>query len=263
MRILRILITWIGILAYLIFVLSFVSDRLSTTVCEKISVSIKDSLDNSFISRADVMDILLHNDEKILGYALSKINTSKLEELLIGESFIKEAELYKTVNGVLNVEINQRKPLLRIINRTGKSYYLDYEGVILPKSEKFTSRVLVGNGYISEPFIPESTRSIFDYEIPGGDRNPVIYDLFSIARFISESELWRAQIAQVYVNGKYEYELIPRVGAHIIHLGDAQNLEEKFSKLEALYLLGLNNSGWNNYEIINLKYKNQVVCTKR
>ena len=263
MRILKILITWIGILVYLIFVLSFVSDRLSTTLCEKITVSIKDSLDNSFISRADVMDILLENDNRILGYSLSTINTSKLEEMLIKESFIKEAELYKTVNGVLNVDVIQRKPLLRVINRQGKSYYLDHEGVILPTSGKFTSRVLVANGYISEPFIPESSRSIFDVEIPGGVRNSVIYNLYSLALFIADSELWRAQIAQVYVNGKYEYELIPRVGAHIIHLGDARNLEEKFSKLEALYLLGLNNSGWNNYEIINLKYKNQVVCTKR
>ncbi len=263
MRLLKLLLIWVGITAYLIFALSFVSDRLGTQVCGKVRVHIKDSLNNNFISKEDATDILLEKDRKILGYPLSKINTLELEKILVGESFIKEADVYKTVNGELRVDILQRKPILRIINRHGKSYYLDREGVILPVSQKYTSRVLVANGNITEPFIEESTRSIFDLDVPEGMRNSVIYNLHSLASFISDSELWRAQIAQIYVNSKYEYELIPRVGAHIIYLGDAQDYEIKFHKLEAFYLYGLNNKGWNSYDRINLKYENQIVCTKR
>lgn len=263
MRKFQLILMWIGFIAYLIFVLGFVSGRYDEKVCERINVSIIDSLSNRFITSDDILEILLENKSGILGYPLSTINTLELGNLLEKESFIKKANVYKTIDGTLNVDITQRKPIVRIINRQGNSYYLDKDGVILPASEKFTSRVLIANGFISEPFVVESTRSVFDADVNTGDRDAVIYGLFEIASFISDSRLWSAQIAQIYVNSKYELEMIPRVGAHVIYLGNVSDYETKFRKLEALYLYGLNNSGWNNYEIINLKYDNQVVCTKR
>jgi len=263
MRKLKILTVWLGLMAYFVFMPGFVSDRFNQQVCEKISVNILDSLTNRFVTGDDVLDIILENGSKILGYPLSTIDTRKLEEILEGESFIKKAELYKTVDGTLNADILQRRPLLRVINSRGFSYYLDREGAILPVSDKFTSRVPVANGYISEPFLPGSLQSITDYERPADRRDRVIHDLYDLAVFIAGSELWRAQIAQIYVNSKYEFELIPRVGAHVIYFGDGSGYETKFRKLEALYLYGFNNEGWNNYEIINLKYENQVVCTIR
>ncbi len=263
MRKLKIILLWLGIITYLIFVLGFVSGKINEQVCAKISVKIIDSLTNRFVGPEDVLDIILTNESRLLGYPLSEINTHNLERLIANEPFIKSASLYKTVNGILNVDIKQRRPILRVINKQGKSYYIDEEGFILPVSENFTSRVLVANGYISEPFVEESTRSIFDAEVPANRRNSVISELYELASFISGSDLWSAQIAQIYVNDQYEYEMIPRVGAHVIYLGDATNYETKFRKLEALYMYGLNNTGWNNYEIINLKYENQIVCTKR
>ncbi len=263
MKKLKILLVWVGIVAYIVFALGFVSGEYKKQVYTTIRVKIIDSLENRFVTAEDVTEILLDNGEKLLGYPQHTVNTHELEKLLAEDSFIKSARLYKTVDGALNADIVQRKPILRIINRTGQSYYLDREGMILPLSPNFTSRVPVANGYISEPFNVGSKRSIFEADVPETKRNEVIYDLYALASFIESSNLWRAQITQVYVNNKYEFELIPRVGAHIILLGDASNVEMKFRKLEALYRYGLNNNGWNNYEIINLKYENQVVCTKR
>ena len=65
------------------------------------------------------------------------------------------------------------------------------------------------------------------------------------------------------MNGNGEFELIPRVGAQVIEFGKAVDMEEKFEKLWILYNEGFHNTGWNQYERINLKYKNQAVCTKR
>jgi cell division protein FtsQ len=46
--------------------------------------------------------------------------------------------------------------------------------------------------------------------------------------------------------------------------GDAKDFEEKFEKLKTFYTEGLNKTdGWNKYSTINIKYKNQVVCTKK
>ena len=70
-------------------------------------------------------------------------------------------------------------------------------------------------------------------------------------------------IQQIYVNKDKEIELYPAIGNHKIVFGDAQNLNEKFNKLKLFYTEGLNKSdAWTKYSIINLKYKNLVVCTK-
>lgn len=254
---------WLGITAYTIIALGFTSGKQSEQICEKITVTVIDSVYNRFVTHNDIMDILVESDIDLLGYKLGSINTNELELMLESEPFIKRAEVYKTVNGALNAEIEQRRPILRVINRQGESYYIDEEGVMLPLSDKFTSRTLVANGYISEPFVAGNTGTVFEAGETTVKRDRVIFDLYELALFISHSELWSAQIAQIYVNSRYEYELIPRVGAHIIKMGDASRYEKKFRKLEALYFYGLNNQGWNNYEVINLKYENQVVCTKR
>jgi len=53
------------------------------------------------------------------------------------------------------------------------------------------------------------------------------------------------------------------VGAHQILLVGMDNWKEKMKNLELLYRQGLSRYGWNTYEKINLKYSNQVICTKR
>ena len=60
-----------------------------------------------------------------------------------------------------------------------------------------------------------------------------------------------------------EFEIIPVVGNHSILLGDVNDLKEKFDKLKIFYRESLNHTGWNQYSKINLKYENEVYCSKR
>jgi cell division protein FtsQ len=88
-------------------------------------------------------------------------------------------------------------------------------------------------------------------------------DILALASFIADDPFWDAQIVQVYVNQKREFELVPRVGTQIILFGDRSRMEQKFFNLATLYHEGFRQKGWNRYEIINLKYNHQVICTKR
>ena len=80
--------------------------------------------------------------------------------------------------------------------------------------------------------------------------------------YITHDKFLKAQIGQIYVNEFNEFELIPRIGSHVILLGKAEDLDDKFRRLYAFYRFGLNKIGWNKYSVINIKYKNQVVCSK-
>ena len=86
---------------------------------------------------------------------------------------------------------------------------------------------------------------------------------YILASFVYKDPFWKAQIMQVYINNEGDMELIPRVGNHTIILGDVSGLEDKFSKLMIFYKQGLSKTGWNEYSTINLKYNNQVICTKK
>lgn len=87
--------------------------------------------------------------------------------------------------------------------------------------------------------------------------------VYEVGKFIANDRLWKAMFSQIYVNTNREFELIPRVGNFRILLGDTAFMREKFNKLYLMYNRGLPRSGWNLYSQINLKFINQVVCTKR
>lgn len=244
-----------------ILALGFSKGREKETLCTELKINMIDTLNAGFLKKADIEKIILTREEKILGYPLAGINIRELESRLREQAYIKNAQIYSSIDGTLNVDIIQRQPVVRIITGANHSYYLDKEGFIFPSRTGFTPHVLIANGYFTE-----------GNELKGLQKLDQIHDLqkydewfgaLKLALYIKESEFWRNQLVQLYYNGRGDFELIPRVGAHQIIFGDASDMEIKFHKLLTLYEEGLNYEGWNNYEKINLKYNNQVICTKR
>jgi cell division protein FtsQ len=131
----------------------------------------------------------------------------------------------------------------------------------MPVSDKFASYVPVASGNIPDRYVSGSI--INPNEIKTGAYNKTLPEqLFELAMFTRNDELWGAQFVQYYVNEDGDIELIPRVGNHRIILGDTQNMKEKFDKLRLFYKEGLQATDWNKYNTINLKFADQVVCTK-
>ncbi len=257
------LIFYILLLGYLVVALGFVSGKAGNVVCRNLDINIEDSLSNRFITANQVKDLLNVDNIKTLGYAERIVNTRDLEGILDDQPAIRDAQVYKTIDGTLNIHIEQRTPVLRIMNERNQSYYIDEQGRILPLKRDFTMHTLVANGYIKEPFNPLRSRSIYDKGTDFSDGQKTIFDLFELALFIHNNKFWNDQIEQIYINREHEFELVPRVGAHLIILGPIDDYTYKFKKLYALYKKGFTNVSWNKYEKINLKYKNQVICTKR
>lgn len=254
---------WVGIFVYLTIALSFVTDKHNNTICSNINVHIRDSLQDKFITEDDITDFIHDLDEKVLGQPIKKINIRQLEQLISERPVIKTTEVYFTGNGDLNIEVDQRNPILRVINKKGQSYYIDDEGAIIPVRGNNFSHTLVANGEILEFFELTKTDWLNCPENRTNNKNYTICNIYEMAKFISQDPFWKSQIEQIYLNKKGEYELVPRVGAHLIKFGSFQGYPEKFRNLKAFYKKGLNNVGWNQYLIINLKYDNQIICEKR
>ena len=255
---------WAAILAYLTMALSFVTEKHNNTICSQINVHIQDSLQDKFITDDDIKDFIHGLDEKILGQPIKQINIRRLEQLISKKPVVKATEIFFTGNGDLNIEIDQRNPILRVVNKKGQNYFIDDEGAIIPLRGNKFSHTLVANGEILEFFELAKTNWLNCPENrKNNNKNYSICDIYEMAKFINQDPFWKSQIEQIYLNKKGKYELVPRVGAHLIKFGSFNNYTEKFRNLKAFYKKGLNNVGWNQYLVINLKYDDQIICKKR
>jgi cell division protein FtsQ len=255
--ILRIL-TSLFIGAYLFVVLGFVGKQYDGLPCRGVEVIIRDSLDRGLVTKDDVLNMVLLEYPGLAGNFLSSIETTEIEESLDAVPAIFNAEVYANIEGKLIIELSQRMPLARIEDRDHVKYYLDAQGYVIPSNMDYTPHILHVNGEIPGTYRKEKQISPDDE-----DGAELMGEILKLARYIHEHPLWKSQIVQVYVRENGEFELIPRVGSQIILFGNADELETKFLKLEILYREGFVHTGWNQYEIINLKYNNQVICTKR
>jgi cell division protein FtsQ len=244
------ILTWIGIAAWFVLVMGFVSGQSEEVLCNRIDVIMSDTIHNRFVTRAEVRAMVESSEWQLQGYPMSPINTRSMEHQLEENQFIRNAEVSKDISGRLEIRVEQRVPLVRILPNGERGFYLDTEGKVLPLSDRFTPLIMLASGNIPYPETGDE---------PGGR----LAEIYRFCSYLAEHEFWGNQVVQIYVNNLGEYELIPRVGAHQILLGSMDQWERKLRNLELLYSQGLSIYGWNTYETINLKYTNQVICTKR
>lgn len=249
--------------AGILFSFGFAVKEQNETVCKKITIEIDDASGTYFIEKENVLKMMNSRVKQITGTPLNLINTAVLESTIRSNPFVYNAEVFSTIDGVLHVKVTQRKPVVRVINNKGEHFYIDTKGFFMPVSPSYTAPVIVANGNIFETLEVKHTQSAIASISDQPVSMPVIEQVYLVGMYLDENPLWNDMIEQVYVNENMEIELIPRVGDHSILMGDVTGLPEKFEKLMVFYLEGLSKTGWNKYNVINLKYKDQVVCTRK
>lgn len=259
------LVLWIIGLSGLFFSLAFVGNKEKTVVAENMNVTVETSDENNFIDETDVKDFFNERKDSILNTQLKHINVNDLEKALSSHPAVENADVAIDINGDVTINVTQRKPLVRILNMDGESYYIDDKSKLMPLSDKYTARVLVASGFIIEPYAQRYQLSV--NEIAKNEmfnKVSVLDDIYAVATYIAEDSVLTSLIHQINVTNDKELELYPSIGNQKIIFGEAKDIEEKFNKLKLFYTEGLNKTdGWNKYSTINIKYKNQVVCTKK
>ena len=241
---------WLVCLAGVVVLMSFIAVKKREVKCTKIEILIPGA--DNFIEREEIDAILKQGQGQLVGRNLEQINIHDIEEALKANPYIAFAKVFVDMDGVLQVAIRQRQPVLRVLNAGGQDYYIDSNGLKMPMSPNFTANVLVASGNILEGFSGKVDTLL----------TPMGVDLYRTALFMKKDTLWDAQIEQIFVNEKNDIELVPRVGNQRIISGNADSLETKMGNLLAFYKQAMPTVGWNVYKTINLKYTNQIVCEK-
>lgn len=255
------IIGWGFVIIYLILMMAFIPEKRNSIPCHHVVINVLDSASNGFVSSADIQELLYKNKFEILGYPVNNINTELIENIVLNHPAVKNCEVYTMASGNLVIEVTQRYPILRIFDEKGNTYYIDLDGAIIPYSEKFVSHILVASGKIPGPEnINEPFELVGSKEITN---EPILDQIYTLGRYIFMDDFFKNQFVQIYINRQNEIELIPRVGSHIIIIGNLDDYKTKLENLKAMYEIGFKSKDWNDYININLKYKNQVICSKR
>ena len=216
--------------------------------------------DDAMITAGEINELVLKNFGEIVGSPMAAIDLNKLENTVLGNPYVSSCEVFQTIGGGLVLKARVRSPLVRIINLEDQQYYLDYNGFAMPLDFAHPSRVPIANGLITDPFVSldrsEKPLSVFP-------DSSVLHQVYRVAYYISSDEFLRSFIDQIYINQVREIELVPKIGDQVILFGSGDNAREKLENLKTFYLKVMNKIDWNTYESINLKYNNQVVCTKK
>lgn len=241
--------------AYFVFSTMLVKKEIDKIKCNRIEIAILDSNVNRFVSREEIGELIREEGITVKESKLKHINLHELELMLNNKTAIRKSTVSYTGKGVLVVKINQRRPVLRLETKNG-GFYMDESAYIFPLVRTFTSFVPVVTGEIPLDITPGYRGRI--------RRNKEwARDILKVGLFIDESEIWNAQIEQIFVDEKGNLHMTPRVGQQDIMFGKPDEVEIKFEKLLSFYKNIIPNSGWDKYKVVDLQYHNQIVCIKR
>ncbi len=253
------ILKWGLLIAYLIVIMGFVKKEHRSNVCKHIHYEI--DRQHAFVDTGDVYNILIQDSLYPPGNEIREINLKKIEDEVISHPAIQRAEVFLQLDGSIFVKVNQRNPVMRIITESNMHYYIDDQYALMGTGYNYTADVPVLSGHLPDTLVMafkqgNDTLKLQKYPF-------TVKKLIELAGYLYQESLWRNMLVQVYINSDYEFELVPRVGNHVIILGTLDDYPYKMKKLEALYKKAFSEFGWKKYKTINLKYSNQVVCSKK
>lgn len=241
--ILRKWIILIGLLLYAGLAAIWAIGKASSEKCQGIEVNImRNSPFAAALNKESVKQELGSLAQTYGKTPLGKINTQKLEDKLDKVNNFERVECYINSQGKLVVNVVPMIPVARIF--TGyDSYYINESGKRIDARPEY---------YADVPVV----RGNFTPNMPAKLVVPVI-------KYVTSDSLLNSLVSMIDYESPRDIWIIPRIKGHVVNIGDTTRLKEKFDNLRLFYRKVMPVKGWNYYDIIYLKYKGQVVGSRR
>ena len=232
------------------FLIAFSERKQGGSVCKDIVIELDNLQGNHFLDEADVMKLVEGSGQSIKGVGIDRIDLKTIERKIKYDKHILDAELFGDLKGNLIVNVELRRPIARIVQSDAPDAYIAEDGVIMPVSEKYTSRVIL----ISGPFVKQLLEA---EDLTKSEEGQQIKEMIE---FINEDDFWKAQIAQMDINSNGKITIYPQVTGQRVEFGSVENFKTKFKKLMIFYKEILPQRGWTKYERVNLEYEGQIIA---
>ena len=250
------ILTAAGLLVYIVVAVAWSVGAVNGAECREVKIIVHDggpADTTGFVTPEGVISDLRGFYENAQGEKLANIDLERVSKILNSNDRYESAsvmivptEARHGESGALKcdikIEVVPMQPVARIFD-SGKSYYINRAGKHITADHRFRANVPIVSGKFSGDFQPVSALPLLDY--------------------ISGNKKWRESVTMIKAESPTSFILVPSIMGHVINVGDVNNLDDKFERIEKFYKKVLPVKGWNYYDSISVKWDGQVVATKR
>ncbi|UOF94520.1 MAG: hypothetical protein IR527_00720 [Bacteroides sp.] len=175
-----------------------------------------------------------------------------VHDFFISKPLVESITIYFDVYNNLYVKIYMKNILIKIENIYKKSFFIDFNGYKIDNVHNDNLHTIVNAyGFITEYANDKSCKI----------KSEIVIDIYKISLYIKNSSFWVKHIKHIYVNKNIEIELTTYINNHIFLIGNSNDINEKMDKIILFYQKIINRIDSYKYLVINLKYKNQIICS--
>ncbi len=231
----RLLLLAVGLL----FLYSFTQKRNGARKILRTEVEFVDTT-SCYITKAAVNKLLIEKNQGQQSTPKEDLDLNKLEQSIDANPMVSKSEVFVTIDGTLRAVVKQKTPIARV-NEEGGSFYLDYEGGEMPLSEVNSARVPLVSG---------------DMKHVDGKK------LCELFRMIYNDDFLKKNIIGVRILPSGSLLMENRNFGYVIEFGKTINMHRKFDNYKAFFQKAVSDSTIVKYKSVNLKFTQQVVCTR-
>lgn len=225
--------------ALVLFLFSFTTKRNNERKLTK-SVVVFVGNNAPYVNLETVDKLLIENRTTVQSIDKDKLDLNKIEKSLNAQEMIDQSDVFVSIDGVLNAVVIQKTPIARVFDAEN-SFYIDYKGNRMPLSTNFTARVLLVSGKIN-------------------DKNRA--NLTELFRIIYDDDFLKKNIIAAQIMPSGSIKLLNRDFNFAIDFGGTVRMKAKFNNYKAFFQKAVLDSSLYNYKKIDLRFVQQVVCTK-
>ena len=242
----KLILKWLillALLSYIAIASMWAIDYAEQQTLDDIVINIDKNSPTKFVTKEGVVQKLGKTADIIKHTPIAELNIEKLERQLSQDNSFENVECYITSDNKLQIDIVPMIPEIRVFSPDGKSYYINKDG----------KRIDTGNEFFMD--VPVVTGN-FDQKFPAKNILPV-------TRHIAADDYLKNLITMIEVKSATNILLYPCIKGQVINIGDTTELTKKFDNLTLFYRKVMNHKGWETYDTISVKFRNQIVATRR
>ncbi|WP_374505630.1 cell division protein FtsQ/DivIB [Flavobacterium sp.] len=195
---------------------------------------------NPFIKQETVNKLLIEKNGEALAIRKDKLDLNKLENAVNANPMIEKSDVFVTIDGVLKAVVKQKTPIARVFDGQ-RSFYIDYKGSTMPLSANFTARVPLVFGMLN----PKNKEA-----------------LVGLFRKIYDDAFLKKNIIAIEIMPNGSLKMLNRNFDFQIDFGGTINVNQKINNYKAFFQKAIVDSSLYKYKKIDLRFTDQVVCTK-
>ena len=246
------IVLWVITTAAIVVLFIFARESYLNTPLK--SINLVPASDSGFVRRSVLHEEIEKQCENSM---VGTVNMIKIQNHLDANPWIESNSAYIDLDGNLNVNFKEYEPQFRVFVKNGRSVYVTDNGVVIPSCCNYTPNVLIASGN----FELGDTTTYALCDTLERDRN--LLDALYWHKAIKANPFMENCVGQLYCNNKNLFELtVKGLNARVI-VGDTCLAADKLNRLEIFMKQRISRPETQNMKIINLNYKNQIVCTKR